>query len=179
MLAIAIAFPACGPSPQPSSATASAPSAQAAIRVDQALVGRLPDDVEGIPLEFDAEASSDAAATDTDLAAYADAIAFAVAADEESADIVVATILDLTGPTLGAGEFRDLRETYDSGICGADGLAGNAEAELGGRIVHIGTCANGGHTYHALLERSGVVVSAFSQGERRFGEALMRGLRDS
>jgi hypothetical protein len=74
--------------------------------------------------------------------------------------------------------FRDWRESYDDGACGqAGGVAGHAEVELGGRTVFIGTCAGGLRTYHAWLEDRGLLVSAFSVGEGRYGEQLMAGLR--
>jgi hypothetical protein len=74
--------------------------------------------------------------------------------------------------------FRDWRDSYDEGACGqAGGVAGNAEAALGGRTVYIGTCAGGLRTYHAWLEGRGLLVSAFSVGKGRYGERLMAGLR--
>ena len=56
-------------------------------------------------------------------------------------------------------------------------MVGNAEAELGGRTVYIASCAGGLLVYHAWLDQSGVLVSMFSLGERRFGEQLMSGLQ--
>ena len=74
--------------------------------------------------------------------------------------------------------FRDWRDTYNEGACGqAGGVAGNAQADLGGRTVYIATCAGGLRVYHAYLPERGVIVSLLSVGERRFGEQLMGGLR--
>ena len=74
--------------------------------------------------------------------------------------------------------FRDWRDSYNEGACAqSGGVARNAEAELGGRTVYIGTCAGGLRTYHAWIEDRGLLVSAFSIGEGQFGEQLMAGLR--
>jgi hypothetical protein len=73
--------------------------------------------------------------------------------------------------------FRDWRDSYDEGACGqAGGVAGNAEAELGGRTVHITSCAGGLLVYHAYLPERDVAVSVISVGEARFGEQLMAGV---
>jgi hypothetical protein len=74
--------------------------------------------------------------------------------------------------------FRDWRDSYDEGACAqSGGVAGNAEAQLGGRTVYVGTCAGGLRTYHAWLEGRGLLVSAISVGERRYGEQLITDLR--
>ena len=87
-------------------------------------------------------------------------------------------VAQLVPGTFSEAFFRDWRDSYDEGACGqAGGVAATAETELGGRTVYITTCAGGLRTYHAWVEERGAVVSAFSLGERRFGEQLMAGLR--
>ncbi len=72
----------------------------------------------------------------------------------------------------------DWRETYDNGACGqAGGVGGRAETNLGGRAVHITTCAGGMRVYHAWVKEQGVVVSLISIGEGRWGEQVMGSLR--
>ena len=44
-------------------------------------------------------------------------------------------------------------------------MAGNAEAEIDGRTVYIGTCVGGVHTYHVHLEEPDVIVSLNDVGE--------------
>jgi hypothetical protein len=142
---------------------------------DPVLIAVLPADVDGQPVVLESQAFADAIA-DPAFAANVEAAAFGVvvAGDELSSAMVAR-------PVPGAWSeawFRDWRESYDEGACGqAGGVAGNAEAQLGGRTVFIGTCAGGLRTYHAWLAERGLLVSAFSVGEGRYGEQLMAGLR--
>ena len=109
----------------------------------------------------------------------ADALAYGVATDAATGDLVIATVVRPGPAGFDDATVRRLRETYAAGVCGGDsGVRGNAEAELGGRIVHIATCTGGGHAYSALLQASGALVLAFSQGEGRLGEQLMSRLRE-
>jgi hypothetical protein len=57
--------------------------------------------------------------------------------------------------------FGDWRGSYDEGAC----------------AVYVGTCAGGLRTYHAWIASRGLLVSAISVGDNRFGEQLMAGLR--
>jgi hypothetical protein len=116
------------------------------------------------------------AMTDPAFASSLDAAAFGVViAGNDLASAVVARPVP---GSFGEAWFRDWRDSYNEGACEqAGGLARNAEAEIGGRTVYIGTCAEGLRTYHAWLEGRGLLVSAFAVGEGRFGERLMEGLR--
>ncbi len=142
---------------------------------DPSLLAILPAAVAGQPMVLESQAFADAIA-DPAFAANVEAAAFGVVvAGDDLASAMVAR------PVPGAWSeawFRDWRESYDEGACAqAGGVAGNAEAQLGGRTVFIGTCAEGLRTYHAWLEERGLLVSAFSVGEGRYGERLMAGLR--
>ena len=128
-------------------------------------------------MEYSPEASEDAAASGG--LAGAESLAYAVAADEDRGDLAVATVLKPLAPGLDDSAFREIRDTYSAAACESDGgLRGNGEGEIGGRLVHIGTCVAGSHTYATTLAGSGVIVLAFSRGEGRLGEELMARLRD-
>jgi hypothetical protein len=122
------------------------------------------------PLAFPEALADPGFATSIETAAFG-----IVVAGDDLASAVVARPVD--GVFTDAW-FRDWRDSYNGGACAqSGGIAGNAEAELGGRTVHIGTCAGGLRTYHTWIEDRGLLVSAFSIGNGRFGEQLMAGLR--
>ena len=169
----------CAPPPtaSPSPTLSAAASGTGSIDVDASLLDHLPPEVSGITVEFSEEASEDAARS-SDLTGAA-SLAYAVAADAARGDVLVTIVLRPATGALDDNAFRRIRDSYDSAVCGPEGgLRGNGEAELGGRLVQIGTCKGGSHTYATRLEDSGVVVLAFSQGEGRLGEQLMARLRD-
>jgi hypothetical protein len=142
---------------------------------DPSLIAVLPATVAGQPVVLESQAFADALA-DPAFAANVEAAAFGVvvAGNDLSSAMVARPIPGV----FSAAWFRDWRDSYDEGACGqSGGVAGNAEAELGGRTVYIGTCAGGLRTYHAWLEGRNLLVSAFSVGEGRYGERLMAGLR--
>lgn len=142
---------------------------------DPALFAVLPAEVAGSPVTLEPLAFAEAMA-DPGFATNIEAAAFGiVVAGNDLASAVVARPVD--GVFTDAW-FRDWRDSYNLGACAqSGGVAGNAEAEIGGRTVHIGTCSGGLRTYHAWIEDRGLLVSAFSIGEGRFGEQLMAGLR--
>jgi hypothetical protein len=145
------------------------------VREDPELLALLPADLDGVPVVLEPQAFAEAAA-DPAFASKVDAAAFGVAVDGE--DLSSAVVAQLVPGTFSDAFFRDWRDSYDEGACGqAGGVAATAETELAGRQVYITTCAGGLRTYHAWVEERGAVVSAFSLGERRFGEQLMAGLR--
>ncbi len=116
------------------------------------------------------------ALADPDFARNVEAAAFAVAVD--AGDLASGVVARLRPGVYTEELFRDWRDTYNAGACGqAGGVAGNAQANLGGRTVYIGTCAGDLRVYHAYLPERGVIVSLLSVGPRRFGEQLMGGLR--
>ena len=116
------------------------------------------------------------AAKDPDFAANVDSAAFAIAVDAN--DITSGVVAHLRPGRYSEALFRDWRDSYNEGTCAqSGGVAGNAQAELGGRLVYVTTCGNGLRTYHAYLGQRDVIVSLFSLGDRHFGEQLMSGLR--
>jgi hypothetical protein len=147
------------------------------VAVDPSLVRLLPAAVGGIGVAFSPEATQEVVADKTLVASVA-GIAYGQAIDPATGDLVVAAVVRLYPGVYSDAFFRGWRGTYDEGACAqAGGVAGRAEATIGGRQVHIGTCGGGAHTYHVFLEMSGVMVSATSVGPRRFGEQLMANLR--
>lgn len=165
---VASAAPSPGSSIGPS---ASGPS----VVVDPGLLEILPDEVQGIPIE---PVPDDAArlAEDPTVARELEAIALALAVGGAGEDFAVVNVVRPRSGLLDDAFFRSWRDTYDEAACAAaGGVSGNAEAELGGRRVHIGTCAGGAHTYHVVHE-SDVIVSITATGERRLGEAIVEGL---
>jgi hypothetical protein len=118
-------------------------------------------------------------AADPSLAADVEAIAVALAVAPGSSggeDLVIANVMRLRADVFDEPFFRGWRDTYDEGACGsAGGLLGNAEAEIDGRQVFVGSCVNGGFTYHVRYGED-VIVSLTSLGERRFGELVVKNL---
>jgi hypothetical protein len=184
---------ACAPAPSPSQPAASSPSAAVVatppaasvtappstlIAVDPSLLDLLPDAVAGHPLEGSPEAAAESAG-DATLAANAESLAVAIAADQPTGSFVVASVVQLRPGVYDEEFFRDWRDSFDEGVCAqAGGVSGNAQSEIDGRTVYIGTCAGGVHTYHVYLEAPDAIVSVNSVGEARLGEALMENLPD-
>lgn len=162
------------PSPPATRAARTDAPATATLR-DDALLGILPPTVDGVPVRVEAESFADAV-RDPAFARTVEAAAFAVAVDGE--DLASGVVARLRPGAFSDGMYRDWRETFGEGACGpAGGVTRNAEAEIGGRPVHITTCGGGLTVHHAWLPERGVIVSLFSLGPRRFGERLMAGLR--
>jgi hypothetical protein len=155
-------------------------SASAGILVDQSLLEFVPSAVDGVPLTFDQETSASIAA-DPSVAGDAESLAVALAIAPGSSvadDLAIVSVVRLRDPARDETWFRDWRDTYDTGACAqAGGVVGNAEAELGGGTVFIGSCGGGVRTYHTRLVTAGVVISITALGERRLGEKVMAGLQ--
>ncbi len=195
LLAIAMTLAGCGSSPvspavaatptpsAPAPTTASSSSASAAsgesappsVALDDSLLAILPPGIGGAIVQPEPDAFAQAAA-DPDFARNVESAAFAVVVDGE--DLASGVVARLRPAVFTEALFRDWRDTYNAGACAqAGGVAGNAQADLGGRTVYIATCAGGLHVYHAYLPERGVIVSLFSLGDRRFGEQLLGDLR--
>jgi hypothetical protein len=173
------------PSPAPSVATAaptpgvsSAPAGSAATGSaveDPSLLDVLPASVDGVEVTLEHDAFVDAV-TDPGFAQHVRRAAFGVAVS--GSDLVSGVVAELTPGIFSDAFFRDWRDTYDAGACSqAGGVGGNAETQIGDRTVYIGSCAGGLRTYHVWLPERNAIVSAFSLGDRRLGEALMEGIR--
>ena len=182
---------ACGPiegssppSPQPIKATppvtpgpSQTPILSSGVVIDWRLLDVLPETVDDFDL-VESEDAEAAALEDPQLATVGSSIAAALAVDPATGEFVYAIVVRLLPGAVDATVFRDWRDSYDEGACSqADGVAGHAETEMGGRTVYIGTCAGDLRTYHVLLEEKEVLISASAVGERRLGERLVENLR--
>ena len=171
--------PGASPLPSPSpSAVASVPASNAAgVVVDAALLEVLPATVDGVPIIESADGEAEAL-SDPNLGEVALAIAAGLAIDSSSGEFVYAVVVRLRDGAMSDERFRDWRDSFDEGACSqARGVAGNAEAEIAGRTVHIGSCVGGVLTYHVWLREPGLLVSASAVGDRRLGQRLVEGLR--
>jgi hypothetical protein len=171
--------PSIAPGP---SATPVGSGATAGVTVDPTLLALVPDAVDGVELDEDAETAAEIAAEGS-IAPFVSAIALAKAFGPQStdgaADYVVVTLVRLRPDTFGDFFYRQWRDTFDSAVCEqAGGVDGHAEADIAGHRTFIGTCAGGVHTYHAYLPASDVIVSMQAAGERRFGERVVEGLTE-
>jgi hypothetical protein len=147
------------------------------VPIDVSLLRYLPAAVGDFPVTYSPEATQDVA-RDRTLASTAAGVAYGMAADPVSGDLVVAAVVKLRESAFSDGFFRDWRDSYDQATCApAGGVSGHAEAPIDGRTVYIGTCGAGAHTYHAFLESAAVVISATAVGGGRFGEQLIGRLR--
>ncbi len=142
---------------------------------DPSLLALLPATVDDVAVTEEPESFAEAIG-DPDFVASVEAAAFPFVT--RSSDLASGVVARLRPGVFSDAFFRDWRDSYNTGACAqAGGVVGNAEAELGGRTVYIASCAGGLLVYHAWLDQSGVLVSMFSLGERRFGEQLMSGLQ--
>jgi hypothetical protein len=201
LLMLALAATACGPtavetptptataSPaaptSPSASTSATPPASASavpsgsVRVDLGLLDLLPADVAGHPFMPDPESAAEAASDPALAAARAEALAMAIAADPSTDSFVVASVARLRPGPFDEELFRDWRDSFDEGACRqADGVTGNAQAEIGGRTVYIGTCAGGSHTYHVFLDDENAIISLNVIGDATFGQQVLETLPD-
>ncbi len=145
------------------------------VSLDASLLAVLPAAVGGVPVNQEPDSFAEAI-RDPSFVANVDRAVFAIAVSGN--DLASGVVAHLRPGVWSDAFFRDWRDSYNEGACAqSGGVAGNAEAKIGDRTVFIGTCAGGLRTYHAWIEDRGVVVSAFSLGERRLGEQLMAGLR--
>lgn len=173
------ATPAPTPSPvasTPATAVASptAPSGGPRVLVDPSLLEILPDAVDGVAIAPEAETAAQLA-TDPSLQPSIEALAMGLAVDatSEGEDLAIITVVRVRPGLLDDAFFRSYRNSYDEAACApAGGVAGNAESELSGRRVFIGSCEGGAFTYH-VVHSGDVIVSVTSLGERRLGEKVM------
>ncbi len=190
--AAAIALTACippRPSPTPApvteapatpSMTASVPASgsgsTSGVVVDPTLLELLPADVDGVPLDADAETAAEIA-SDRSIEPFVSALAIAAAFRPDQSDYVVVTVARVKPGVFSDLFFRGWRDTFDSAVCEqAGGVDGNAEADIAGRHTFIGTCAGGVHTYHVHVPGRDAIVSVQGAGPGRFGERVVEGL---
>jgi hypothetical protein len=190
----AVALAGCGPAPVtqpptmavgttvPSAVASSEPPASPVARVDASLLDLLPPEVAGVALAADAATAADIATGGSlapSVVGVAVAAAFGPQATDTNLDYVVVTLARLEPGVLDDTYFRDWRDSFDEAVCEqTGGIEGHAEAEIAGHQTFITTCAGGVRTYHVYLSTSNVVVSMQAAGEGRYGELVVRGLRE-
>ena len=145
--------------------------------LDPTLLEILPATIGAIPVTESIDEAAQAL-TDPALPQIATALDAAVAVDTATGNLVYALVVKLRPEAFDASTYAQWRDSYDEGACTASGgVTGRAEATIDERTVHITSCAVGLRTYHVWLEDEGVLISASSIGEGRFGEQLMDSLR--
>jgi hypothetical protein len=164
--------------PTPANPTSTATAPLSAVAIDRSLLGVLPAEVHGIGIVASPEGEA-AALADPVLAPLATGMAAAVAVDPATNDFAYAVVVALRPGVMSDATFRSWRDTYDAGACSqAGGVTGHAEAQLAGRTTYIASCGGGLHTYHVWLTARQRLVSVSSVGDRRFGEQLIKGIRE-
>lgn len=160
---------------EPSGAPSSPPPAGRPT-IDMSLLDVLPAAVDGMALVPAPDAAAEIIA-DPSLGAAVAAVGVGLVVGPGSSDaddLAVVNVVRLRAGAFGADFFRDWRQSYDRAACEpAGGVAGTAEAEIGGRPVHIGSCAGGAHTYHVRLDEGDLLVSITSIGTGRYGERIV------
>ena len=145
------------------------------LALDESLLAILPADVDGVAPEGAPEAFEEARG-DPGLAGNVEAIVFFAVPGPE--DLVAGSVSRLRPGVWGDAFWRDWRDTFDEGACAqAGGVTGRAEADIGGRLVSITSCAGGLRAYHAFVAERGLIVSLFSLGDGRWGQRIMESLR--
>ena len=161
-----------GPPPSPTPPDDTTP-----LVIDGTLLEFLPADVSGAAVSQDLDIASEAL-SDATLPRIATAVDAAVAVDAANGNLVSAWVVRLRRDAFADADYRQWRDAYDEGACAAaGGVVGRAEATIADRTAFVTSCAAGLHTYHVWLQEPGILISASSIGEGRFGEHLLEGLR--
>ena len=147
------------------------------IAIDPTLLAFLPAAIDTTPVQEDLDVATDAL-LDPALPMIATGLDAAVAVDTGTSNLVTAWVVRLRPGAFGDEAYRQWRDSYDDGACNAaGGIRGRAQAELGGRDTYVTSCVAALRTYHVWLKDEGVLISASSIGDGRFGEKLMTTLR--
>jgi hypothetical protein len=146
------------------------------LTIDAGLLKFLPEQVAGVAVSESVDSAADALG-EPDLGGLASGLDVAVGVAGDG-NLVYALVVRLRPGGLNDVAFRQWRDTYDQGACSAaGGVSGHAQSEIAGRTVYIGSCVSGIRTYHVLLPKDGLLITAWSIGEGRYGEQLMATLR--
>ncbi|MEX2011070.1 MAG: hypothetical protein WEF51_02410 [Chloroflexota bacterium] len=164
---------ATGPTTPPPPTASNGP-----VVIDPSLLDHLPLQVDGLDVMRRSE-SDLAAAADPVVTEFGEGVVTGLAIDPASGDFAYATLVRLRPGVFTDDLYRSWRDSFDEGACSqAGGVVRSAITEISGRDVHIDSCEGGVRTYHVWLEKSRVLVSISSLGERRLGELLVEGIRD-
>jgi hypothetical protein len=146
-----------------------------AVPVDPALLAILPLSVDGFPVRSIPDPTG---LDDPALVANLARLAQAYVVDPAASGFAYASVVVLRPGVFSEAFFRSWRDSFDTGACSqAGGVAGHAQAQIGGRTAYLGTCVGGLLTYHVRLDSLNAIVSVSSLGTARLGEQLLAGLR--
>jgi hypothetical protein len=157
------------PSPTP-------PDDATPIAIDPTLLAILPAIIAEVPVVEDLDVAGEAL-FDPAISQIATGVDAAVAVDAGTGNLVTAWVVRLREGAFGDEVYRQWRDSYDEGACRAGGgIIGRAQAELDGRNTYVTSCVTALRTYHVWLEEQGILISASSIGDGRFGELLLTNL---
>ena len=170
----AIGSPSAGASP----AAVGSASAGTSTAIDPTLLASLPTTIDGVALIEDPDTEQlDASnpANGPDLAG----LAVAIAVDNETDDLAVASVVRIRPGVFSDAYFDDWRATFDAGACSqAGGVSATGKAVIGGRDAFTATCSKSGLvTYHVHLSDRDLIVSVWSYGQRQFGRLTVEGIK--
>jgi len=112
------------------------------VAIDQSLLALLPPTVDGLAVQYSAEAT-EPVLRDPHVQAVATSLVYGVAARTTS-DLLVVAVVRLRPGVFGDSFFQDWRGSYDTSACAAaGGVVGDAEATIKNRQVYVGRCAAG------------------------------------
>ncbi len=162
--------------------TATSPAATApggGVAIDPALLAVLPPEIAGHPLDEALEAEASAIG-DPALARDVERLATAFVHDDRLENWAIVSVTAVRAGAFDEAFFRSWRDSFDAAVCeAAGGVAGHAEATIGGHQVAIGTCAGGLRTYSLHLEQGDLLISISAVGDERYGELVIAGLTPS
>ena len=148
------------------------------VTIDPSLLAVVPRSVDSIPVIEDSDGDDQIRADDV-LPTLASAAVAIAAADPQSSNLAFGYVIRLLPKGLTDNIYRDWRDSFDEGVCqGQDQVVGNSSVTVKGNTVHIGTCANGIRTYHAMLQGKGILISLWETGEKRLGLVILGNLRE-
>lgn len=153
------------------------PDESTPLTLQPGLIAVLPASIDAVPVREDGDVASEAL-QDTELPKIATGLDAAVAVDTGTGNLVTAWVVQLKPGAFGDEAYRQWRDSYDEGACNAaGGIVGRAQATLGGRDTYVTSCVAALRTYHVWLRDQGILISASSIGDGRYGEKLMSTLR--
>ncbi len=145
--------------------------------IDPTLLAALPLTVDGVTLAEDKDTERQDASDPMNGADLA-GLAVAVAVDDASGDLAVASVVHVRPGIFSDAYYSDWRSTFDTGACSqAGGVSAHGSAVIAGRDAFTATCAGGLVTYHVHLDDRDLIVSVSSLGQRQFGRLILEGIR--
>jgi hypothetical protein len=182
--AIALVLGGCDPattaspdgSAPPATSTAEASRAPGEVAVDPGLLDILPPTIDGLAVT-PAQDAAEIVVEDQSLADWIGSVAYAVVLEPDTGETAIVAVVGVRDGEFGELAFRGYRDTFDPAACErAGGMAGNAQAEVGGRTTYIATCTEGVVIYHLHLTDPDRVVSVTSVGDGSLGRRVVEAI---